>query len=89
MNPELVIKYTPTFVKHFRKLPAPVKTKATKREIIFRQNPFTPNLKTHRLSGKLEGYWSFSIDYHHRIVFRFVESGTILFVDAGTHSVYQ
>lgn len=31
---------------------------------IFLQDPFDKSLKTHKLSGKLSGYWSFSINYH-------------------------
>lgn len=83
------IEYTPTFAKNYKKLPTDTQKKAEKRELLFRQNPFSPSLKTHKLSGKLDTYWSFSLDYQHRIVFRFTEEGTILFVDVGTHSVYR
>lgn len=84
-----IIKYTPTFAKNYRKLPRVIRRKAEKREQIFRQEPFSSNLKTHKLLGKLEKYWSFSIDYQYRIVFRFTKEGEILFVDVGTHSVYK
>lgn len=83
------ITYTPTFAKNYKKLPLSVRSKAEKKELIFRQDPFTPNLKTHKLSGTLKKYWSFSIDYQYRIVFRFTKKGEILFADVGTHSVYR
>jgi len=52
---------------------------------IFQKEPFDPRLKTHRLSGQLEGLWSFSVDYDLRVVFSFVEPSQALFVDIGTH----
>jgi len=48
-----------------------------------------PALKTHKLSGKLQEYWSFSIDYHLRIMFRFVDKQTVEFIDIGTHEIYK
>jgi len=55
------------------------------RVVIFQTNPFNPRLKTHRLSGQLEGLWSFSIDYDVRVVFSFTEPDRALFVDMGSH----
>jgi len=89
MGKRYSIKFTPTFAKNYRKLPLSIRKKAEKKEQIFRQDPFSPSLKTHKLVGKLALYWSFSIDYQHRIVFRFTDTGEILFVDVGTHSVYK
>ncbi len=55
------------------------------RTALFQENPFDTRLKTHRLSGQLQGLWSFSIDYDVRVVFSFVEPSRALFVDIGTH----
>ena len=55
------------------------------RAAIFQDDPFDARLRTHRLSGVLQGLWSFSIDYDLRVVFSFVEPGRALFVDIGTH----
>jgi mRNA-degrading endonuclease YafQ of YafQ-DinJ toxin-antitoxin module len=38
---------------------------------MFVDEPFHPTLKTHKLSGKLEGAWSFIIDYDCRVIFYF------------------
>ena len=48
---------------------------------IFQNNPFDPRLRTHRLTGQLQGLWSFSIDYDVRVVFSFIEPNRALFVD--------
>ena len=83
------IYYTPTFRKQFNKIPKSIKLKAYKKESLFRNDPFTKSLKTHKLKGNFKNYWSFSIDYSYRIVFRFISSSKILFVDVGKHDVYK
>lgn len=55
------------------------------RVVIFQTDPFDPRLKSHQLSGELQGLWSFSVDYDARVIFSFVKPDTALFVDIGTH----
>ena len=52
---------------------------------IFKNNPFDPQLRTHKLSGKLKDLWSFSVEYDLRVIFQFVDDQRALFVDIGTH----
>lgn len=52
------------------------------------EDVFHPQLRTHKLKGKLKGSWSSSVRYDLRIVFRFVQyEGTeaILLETVGTH----
>jgi addiction module RelE/StbE family toxin len=54
------------------------------------ENPFTPNLKTHKLKGELSDKWSCSIDYNNRVVFKFIdnpnsEEKDILLLTIGSH----
>ncbi len=81
--------YTPQFVKNYKKLPPDIKNKATKKEQVFFGNPYHSSLKTHKLLGKYKNYWSFSVDYHYRIVFKFVSSKEVTFLDIGTYRVYK
>lgn len=49
---------------------------------------FHPQLRTHKLKGRLENAWACSAGYDLRIVFKFVEhEGTeaVLLVTVGTH----
>jgi mRNA interferase YafQ len=49
---------------------------------------FDPRLKTHKLSGDLQGLWASSVGYDLRILFEFVEhegAEAILLVSVGTH----
>mgnify|MGYP001595069721 CR=1 FL=1 len=54
---------------------------------MFAQDPFHSQLKTHSLSGILEGKWSFRITYEYRIVFKFLdkERRRVLLIDIGSH----
>ena len=52
---------------------------------LFKNNPFDPKLRTHKLSGKLKDLWSFSIEYDLRVIFAFTEPERVVFVDIGSH----
>jgi len=52
------------------------------------EDAFDPRLKTHKLSGKLEGLWACSAGYDLRILFEFVEhegAEAVLLLTMGTH----
>lgn len=51
----------------------------------FSRNPYEPSLKTHKLSGELEGLWSFSINYAIRVIFKFLDKNKVLLIDIGSH----
>lgn len=51
----------------------------------FTLDPFDPSSKTHKLSGKLKEFWSFSVDYDARVLFYFTEVEKAVFVDIGSH----
>ncbi len=53
---------------------------------LFTENPFAPQLKTHKLSGKLKELWSFTVAYDCRVVFYFVNNEVVEFVDIGRHA---
>jgi mRNA-degrading endonuclease YafQ of YafQ-DinJ toxin-antitoxin module len=52
---------------------------------LFSRNPFHPRLRTHKLSGKLEGLWAFTVAYDCRVVFKFLNGDEVLLVDVGGH----
>ncbi len=63
-----------------------VKTKFWKAINIFEQNPYDPKLKTHKLTGKLNGLYAFSVGYEYRVIFKFIENNkSALLIDIGTH----
>jgi mRNA interferase YafQ len=53
-------------------------------------DPFTPSLKSHKLTGQLQGLWACSVAYDCRIIFAFkkdsvTEEDLIVLVDIGSH----
>jgi len=54
------------------------------------EDPFAPQLETHKLKGKLFGTWACSAGYDLRIIFEFIkEEGKkgedIFLIEMGTH----
>ena len=85
----MIIIYLPVFGRMYKKLPIEVRKKAQVREKLFRVNPFDRSLETHKLHGRLNGLWAFSIDNKNRIVFRFEGDDVVKFYFIGDHSVYE
>ena len=86
-----VSKIYPTthFARAYTNLPEEIRARAKQREGLFRVDPFDVRLKTHKLKGRLKDYWSYSIDYQYRIIFRFIDTQTVLYYDIGTHDIYR
>jgi len=77
------------FVKNWSKLNPKTKNETVKKIDIFLEDPYLPTLKTHKLTGKLKDYWSFSISYNLRILFRFYKEDAVEFIDIGGHEIYK
>ena len=84
----ITIYYSSEFKKSVKKYSAH-REQIKKRVTIFIEDPFDPRLRTHKLGGELSGYYSFSVTYHIRILFEFIDDNTVGFIDMGTHGVYK
>ena len=82
------LNYTAVFKKELAKIPKDQLKNLARKEKIFRQNIFDPRFKTHKLGGKLFGFYSFSISYHWRIVFH-QNNKDVIFDTIGTHAIYR
>ena len=81
--------YNSDFKKKIKKLPVKEKTIIIKKINFFLADPFSATLKTHRLIGKLKNYWSFSVSFKARIIFRFHKENIVEFIDFGGHEIYK
>ena len=55
----------------------------------FVKEPFHARLRTHKLTGRLEGLWAFSVSFDCRVIFRFLSKTEILLIDfCGHDEVY-
>lgn len=83
------VYYATGFKKALDKLASAEKDRAKNKLQLFRRDPFNPQLKTHKLSGKLQQYWSFSITYQLGILFEFIDKESVGLIDIGTHQIYR
>jgi proteic killer suppression protein len=52
---------------------------------IFVEDPFHSRLRTHKLTGRLDGLWAFSVSFDCRVIFKFISKTEILLIDIGGH----
>lgn len=83
------IHYSKRYIKDFKKLTPSLRLLAAEREKIFKNDPHLHKLKTHKLTGKLQDYWSFSLNYQDRVLFRFINQSEVIFYKIGSHDVYK
>jgi len=62
-----------------------LKRKFWKTMKLFSSNPFSKQLRTHKLTGTLKGLWAFSVDYDTRVIFSFLKDDEVLLIDIGSH----
>ncbi len=82
------IHYDPSFMRAYRKLPVEIINTLEAKVEIFKNDPWDPVLRRHSLRGHLRGFSAFSITYRYRAMFKIVE-GRVVFVDIGTHDIYD
>ena len=83
------VELTSHFRRAFDKLAPNLQRVTIERIALFETHPFHPRLRTHKLTGKLKGCWSFSVTEAHRVLVTFPHPGIALLHDVGTHDVYR
>ncbi len=81
------------FKRSFRKITQKnpqLKNQIVKVLRLLADDPFTPSLKSHKLTGDLAGLWSCSVTYDCRIIFNLSKDEkllemVILLIDIGSH----
>lgn len=81
-------EYTPRFLRSLKKLPPAVQEDIIESVKRFAQNPRYPQLKFHRLQGRMKGLSAFSANFSFRVVVQ-MEKHRIYFVDVGNHDIYE
>ena len=84
------IEFSSNFLRQAKKLSGKEKSILAERIEIFKLNSNDQRLKSHALTGRLKGLFSFSLNYSKRVVFMYVEKDKALLVDVGAHEkVYR
>ena len=83
------VEYSDKFLRSATRLSAKLLARANEKEALFKAHPFHPSLETHKLHGKDKDTWAFSINQKYRIKFLFFPANAVLFLDIGTHAIYD
>jgi addiction module RelE/StbE family toxin len=83
------VLYKPNFIRQYKKLQKELQEEIKEKISLFSNNPNHPYLKTHKLKGKLDGFWSFSVNYAFRIVFEYESKDNAVLLAVGNHDIYK
>ncbi len=84
----MVINRSSRFKRSFQKLPAHIQESFIDRIRLFAENPFHPQLGTHKLKGKLQECWAFELRDGFRVYFEFATGNEVDLLYAGPHDRY-
>ncbi len=74
------------FKKSFDRLPKSVRLQFINRRKLFESEPYHPLLHNHSLTGRFADCRSFNVNGDVRIIFAYIDEGTVHLIDIGTHS---
>ena len=83
------VLFTPNFIRDYKKLPHSLQEEVKEKIELFKMDPKHPLLKSHKLSGKLKGTFSFWVNYRYRVVFVYDSKNTAALLGVGDHDVYK
>lgn len=84
-----ILLHTPKFVREWKKLEPDLQVEVEECLKKLRKNATDPVLKTHKLTGKLKGFLSCSVNYRYRIIFEWDDKKTIALLTVGDHDLYR
>jgi len=82
-------RFKKAFKRVIKKNPL-LKNKVLETIDLLENDPFTPSLKSHKLTGNLANLWSCSVTYDYRIIFTFTQDidspdMVLILIDIGSH----
>ena len=83
------IVYKPGFARMLKKCEHELQEEAIKKIELLRNKRNHESLKVHKLYGVLKGRYAFSVNYHIRIVFEYIDKKTLALLDIGDHEMYR
>lgn len=83
------VAYTPSFIKQTKSLESVVFKNLKQKILLFKDVKNHKSLKVHKLHGRLDNCYAFSVDHKTRVIFEYLSKSQALFLDVGTHDVYR
>jgi addiction module RelE/StbE family toxin len=82
----MVISYTLTFKRQYKKLPKKFQEQFAERLELFLTDRTDLRLRVHPLKGNFKGYWSMNVNGDIRALYRDEGDELVIFALIGTHS---
>ena len=83
------ISFSPTFIKMLKTFPPELQEETIEKIEAFKNPRSHTSLKVHKLKGRLKGRYSFSVNYHIRIVFTYLKPQSAYLLAIGDHDIYR
>lgn len=83
------VSFSPQFKRHFKKLDPQLKEEVLEKIELFKDQKNHTQLKIHKLKGRLNGTYSFSVNYQTRILFEYFSEDEAVLLVVGNHDVYK
>jgi mRNA-degrading endonuclease YafQ of YafQ-DinJ toxin-antitoxin module len=83
------VVYKATFIRQFNKSDPTLRDEIVAKIALFKDIKKHNQLKVHKLDGRLQGCYSFSVNYRIRIVFQYETRKKVSFLAVGSHKVYE
>lgn len=83
------IIYAPNFVKQLKKIEQSLQEEVLEKIDLFKNRDNHKYLKVHKLHGKFNKCFSFSVNYNVRIVFEHIKNNRIALLSVGDHDIYK
>ena len=77
------------FEKKFVKLDGRIQKIASRKILLFEDNPSHPSLHTHKLKGALDSLWAFYVNENYRVLLKFLKDNEVIYYDIDTHDIYR
>ena len=84
------VSFKPSFIRELNDLPKPLLEEARQKIKLFKDLKNHASLHVHKLKGRMEGQYSFSVNYRYRIVFMWeVKHKSAICLTIGDHAIYE
>jgi mRNA-degrading endonuclease YafQ of YafQ-DinJ toxin-antitoxin module len=81
----LTILYSAKFVRMYKGLEPALQEEVREKITLFRNPKSHASLKVHKLQGRLEGRYAFSVNYRIRVIFRYENKKIASLLTVGPH----
>ena len=83
------VAFAPQFKRLFKHLDPNLQEEVLEKIELFKESQTNPQLKVHKLKGRLKGRHSFSVNYQTRILFEYPSKEEAVLLAVGSHDVYS